>query len=222
MEMPSLWSYSSVPKVPVIGIDQARRTSRAAISRRVADGAGVAGRTVGAVEKEVTFFDRPAVVAADNDAVNLLDVVLADVGMNQLAIERGRRKSDKDCAIRKRRSPAPGPALERIARRDAVLSVGADRIGTAGCQRRDGAGRTARILPSGVLRFWALPPGSMWLGSDIVGVAAIAQSEIHVAVRSEGDRAAVMIARGLAKGDDLPARGWDRRHWRSWWRFSIR
>ena len=47
----------------------------------------------------------------------------------------------------------------------------------------------------------------MWLGADVVGVAAVAQRQIQVAVRAKGDRAAVVIVRVLAERDDLAARG---------------
>ena len=46
-----------------------------------------ADRAVGAIEQEVAFLDRPAVVAAERDAVDFLDVVLADVGEDQIAVQ---------------------------------------------------------------------------------------------------------------------------------------
>ena len=52
--------------------------------------------------------------------------------------------------------------------------------------------------------------------ADVVGVAAVARSQVQIAVRAERDRAAVVVARVLAERDDLAARrridhGWDPR-----------
>src|SRR5262249_31284861 len=67
-------------------INQPRGNSRAEISRRRTDSASwLSGGTVGHVEKEVPFFDCPAVVAAHCDTVDLLDIVLAHVRLNQVA-----------------------------------------------------------------------------------------------------------------------------------------
>ena len=41
---------------------------------------------------------------------------------------------------------------------------------------------------------------------DVVGVASVSRSEVKIAVRPERDRAAVVVACVLAKGDDLTAR----------------
>ena len=169
MEMPSPWSYSSVPSGPEIGSISPAGLARAA-------GPDGAGPGIGAVEEEVALLDRPAVVAAEDDAVDLLDVVLADVGQDQIAVDAVEGEAIRiaqSVGVDLRHLARP---LERVGRRDAVLAVAADGIGAAG-----GQGRVQRVDPqhlaqSGVLRFWALPPGSMWLGADVVGVAAVAQS----------------------------------------------
>src|SRR6185369_6840235 len=53
------------------GINHPGGNARAAISWWRSDGAGGSSRTVGLVEQEVALFDSPAVVAADDDAVDL-------------------------------------------------------------------------------------------------------------------------------------------------------
>ena len=69
-------------------VDQARGRSWAVINRRGrTDGAGRLIRPdliIGHVEQVVPFFDGPAIVAALYDAVDLLNVVLAYVGFDQI------------------------------------------------------------------------------------------------------------------------------------------
>ena len=62
------------------------------------------------------------------------------------------------------------------------------------------------ILPSGVVRFCALPPGSMWLAPTSLALPPSPVREVQVAVGAEGDRAAVVVAGVLAERDDLAAR----------------
>src|SRR5262249_18307433 len=66
-------------------VNETGGNARAEMSRWRADGAGGPGGTIGSVEEKIPFFDGPAVVAAKHDAVDFLDVVLADVGLNQVA-----------------------------------------------------------------------------------------------------------------------------------------
>ena len=42
-------------------------------------------------------------------------------------------------------------------------------------------------------------------GADVVGIAAVAEGQIQIAIRAEGDRAAVVIAGVLAERNDLAA-----------------
>ena len=140
-------------------VDQPGGAARAA-------GADRAGARAGAVEEESAFLDRPAVVAADRHAVDLLDVVLPHVGEDQVtrAAEVGAVEAET-VGVAKAGGEGLGHlarSLERVAGRDAVLAVGAHRIGLPGVNAGF-SGSMRSILPSGVLRFCELPPGSMWL-----------------------------------------------------------
>src|SRR5262249_7195640 len=117
------------------GIDEAHGKSRAVGSWRIPDGAG-GSEGIGVVEQEGAFFDRPAVVAAKDNAVNLLDVVLSNVSMDEVA---GNKVETKPIWV----AHAQGVNLSKlacagkwVACRDAILSVGADNVRTAGRERR--------------------------------------------------------------------------------------
>src|ERR1017187_2324701 len=205
MEMPELWSYSRVPNVPEIGSINPGGRPGVFFPGRRAGGAGGPRRTVGHIEKKSPFFDRPAKIAALHDAIDFFNIVLADVALNQVAgdvVEGKTIRIAQTIGVDFRHLAC---AVKRIAGRDAILSVGADRIKT--CRRQ---GWIERVKPQHFAE-----RGDQVLGvaarhdvtrSDIIGVAAITQREIRVTVRPEGDRAAVMIARVLAERDDLPAR----------------
>ena len=179
-------------------INQARRTSRAA----GIDGSGVAGRSVGVVEKKVAFFDCPAVVAAEDNAVNLLNRVLAHVRLNQIAGDAVERKTVRIAQPVSINFRHLARALERVGRRNAVLAVGADRVGAGGIQRwvdwiepqHFSKGR-AQVLCV-----------SAWFDvarAGVIGVAAVAKAQIQISVGSERNRAAVVIAGVLAEGNHL-------------------
>ena len=95
--------------------------------------------------------------------------------------------------------------LKRVAAGQAVLAVGADGVGAArGEHRVDGvdtqhlAQRRAQVL--------RVAAGLKVAQADIVGVAAVAQAQVHETVGAEGDGAAVVVACVLAERDDLAAR----------------
>ena len=139
--MPSPWSYSSVPAVPTIG------------SISPAGAPGLRTPMVPApgsvrLNRKVAFLDRPAVVAADRDAVDLFDVVLADVGEDQVA---GGAVEAEAVGVAKAVGVDLGHlacVLERVADRDPVLAVGAHRIGAAGRQAPGSPGRCAASCPA--------------------------------------------------------------------------
>ena len=81
-----------------------------------------------AVEEEIALFDCPTVVAAEDDLVDLLDGVLADVGFNQIA---RRRIETEAVGIAQPVSVDFGNlarSLERVGRRNTVLAVAADGV----------------------------------------------------------------------------------------------
>src|SRR6185503_7458023 len=108
---------------PANRVDEAGRNSRAAIAGRVADGACGACGAVGAVEKEGAFFDGPTIIAADDDAVYFLNVVLTDVRHDQIPVQGVEAKAIRVAQPVGISLGDLARALERVARRDAVLAV---------------------------------------------------------------------------------------------------
>src|SRR5262245_40853842 len=58
------------------------RIDEAGWNARTATAWGRTDGSIRAIEQEVTFLDRPTVIAASRDDVNLLDIVLADVSLD--------------------------------------------------------------------------------------------------------------------------------------------
>src|ERR1043165_4268319 len=132
-------------------INQTRGNSGTAISGRIADCARCTCRTIRPIEKEITFFNRPTVVTTYNNAINLFDVILANIGVNQLAsqpIERIAIRIAHAVGIDLMYLPR---ILERIGRRNTVLPIAADRIRTAAVSVGS-SGSNRRNLPKGVVR----------------------------------------------------------------------
>ena len=188
-------------------VDQATgaRLARADAAGRQRPGAvGVA-----AVEDELALLDRPAVVATQHHAVDFLDVALAHVGGDQVA-SAAQIGAVEGEAVGVAEAVGKGlghlaRSLERVARRDAVLAVGADGVGTAGRQRRVDRVDAQHLAQrrGQVLRVAA---GLDVAGADVVGIAAIAQAQVQVAVGPEGDGAAVVVVGVLAERHQLTAR----------------
>src|SRR5262249_15820374 len=95
-----------------------------------------AGSTVRAVEQEVAFLDRPAVVFTDLNAVNLFDVILANVGFDQVTRDEVEAIAIGIAEPIRVDLRHLARALERVARWDSVLAVSADRIRAGGIQCR--------------------------------------------------------------------------------------
>ena len=95
-------------------------------------------------------------------------------------------------------------ALERIARRNPVLAVGTDRIRTGGQSRieriesQEFSERRGQVL--------GVAAGFDVTWSNVIGIAAISQGQIHIAVGTEGECAAVVVGGVLAERDNFPAR----------------
>src|SRR4051812_45742875 len=183
-------------------INDSCRQARAESSRWRTDRPGRACRTVGHIEKEIAFFDCPSVIAGPDDPVDLLDIVLADISFNEVARNRIERKAIRVAqAVGVYFRHLTG-ALERIVCGNAVLSVAAERIVAGGVKARvewiEAQHFTKRHAE--VLR---VAPRRDVAGTDVIGVAAIAQSQVHVAVGSKGAGAAVMVLSIFAEGDDL-------------------
>src|SRR6185436_959323 len=110
--------------------------------RWIANGAGGPRWTVRAVKQKIPFFDCPTVISANHDAVNFLNIVLADVGENQVAIGAVEAKAIRVAQPVSIGLPHLAGRLEWVADRDPVLPVRADRIGTGGRQ-----GGSERVKP---------------------------------------------------------------------------
>src|SRR5690242_16418215 len=111
-------------------VGQTGRSSRAEIAWRRADGA------VCAVKKKITFLDGPAVIAPTDDVIDRLDIVLAYIGFNQVAVNRVESKAiwvTEAVGVNLRHLSWP---LKRVGGRNTVLAVGTDRVGAAGIDGR--------------------------------------------------------------------------------------
>src|SRR5690242_16752543 len=174
------------------------------MTRRRPNGTSGPGRTVRSVEKKIPFFDRPTIVAAKHDSVDLLDVVLADVGLNQVTgngvkIETIRITQPVSVDLRHL-----AWSLERVARWDSILSVRADRVRTGWVEGRVERVEAQHFAEWGtqILRIAARLDMT---GADIIGISAVAQSEVRVAIGAKGDCATVVIPRVFAERNDRAA-----------------
>ena len=105
-------------------IDEVRRNSRTAIAGRRADGAGGSGRTVRAIEEKISFLPRPTIIAANQNAIDLFNVVLSDVGVDQIAGDAIESKAIRIAQTVSVNFMDLARSLERIARGDSILPVG--------------------------------------------------------------------------------------------------
>src|SRR5687768_1564167 len=160
-------------------------------------------RTSGRLEVVRTLATVPAVVAATLDGVHLLERTLPDVGEPERAVGT---------------VEAPAPGIAQAPRVD--LRTFAARTRTAGRARRIGRERVVRgnrvARPRRAdLDAQHLPEQrrqALAVLLRVASAAAIAGAEIQIAIRTEGEVAAVVIVSRLVDRQQILFRGWvDRR-----------
>ena len=111
------------------------------------------------------------------EAVDLLPLVLADVGDPQVAGRRGRRRTATGCGRRRARSRARRPRRRRTGCRGMRVG-GSSSVAALGVDAQDLAEQGRRVLPVAV---------------GVAAAAAVAQADVEEAVGAEGELAAVVV-----------------------------